>query len=52
MNEDRHIQFCLNGRDYDLILRVDDDGCEFVAFDIFDYDQQETVLTKQIGVLS
>lgn len=52
MNEDRHIQFSLNGRDYDLILRVDDEGREFVAFDIFDYDQQETVLTKQIGVLS
>jgi len=52
MNEDRHIQFTLNGRDYDLILRVDDEGREFVAFDIFDYDQQETVLTKQIGVLS
>jgi hypothetical protein len=52
MNEDRHIQFSLNGQDYDLILRVDEEGREFVAFDIFDYDQQETVLTKQIGVLS
>lgn len=52
MNEDKHIQFSLNGRDYDLILRVDDEGREFVAFDIFDYEQQETVLTKQIGVLS
>lgn len=52
MNEDRHIQFCLNGRDYDLILRVDDDGREFVAFDIFGYVQQEIVLTKQIGGLS
>ena len=48
MLEDKHIQFALEGRDYDLILRVDDEGLRFVAFDVFDYALQETVLTKQI----
>jgi hypothetical protein len=41
MKEDRHIQFTLDGKDYDLVLRVDDEGKEFNAFDIFDYAQQE-----------
>jgi hypothetical protein len=49
MLETKHIQFTLNGRDYDLILRVDDDGQEFVAFDIFDYENQETVFSDTIG---
>ena len=48
MLEDKHIQFALGGRDYDLILRVDDEGQRFIAFDVFDYDLQETILTKQI----
>lgn len=39
--EDKHAQFQLEGRDYDLILRTDDKGNDFVSFDIFDYDAQE-----------
>jgi hemoglobin-like flavoprotein len=39
--EDRHIQFQLGGKDYDLVLRADDDGQDFVSFDIFDYEAQE-----------
>lgn len=49
MKQDKHIQFTLNGRDYDLILRIDDEGQEFVAFDIFDYEYQETVFSDTIG---
>ena len=49
MKEDKHLQFTLNGCDYDLILRVDDEGQEFIAFDIFDYDAQETVFSDIIG---
>jgi predicted RNA-binding protein associated with RNAse of E/G family len=41
MKEDKHIQFTLEGKDYDLILRVDDEGTGFVYFDIFDYLAQE-----------
>jgi phosphatidate phosphatase PAH1 len=41
MTEDKHIQFTLNGKDYDLILRVDDAGETYEAFDIFDYEAQE-----------
>ena len=48
MREDKHIQFTLEGKDYDLILRVDDEGVNYVAFDIFDYAQQET---KAQGVI-
>lgn len=40
MKEDKHIQFFLDGKDYDLILRVDEeDG--YISFDIFDYAAQE-----------
>ena len=46
MKEDKHIQFFLDGKDYDLILRVDDEGTEYVAFDIFDYYEQEVVFTR------
>jgi hypothetical protein len=49
MREDKHIQFTLDGKDYDLILRVDDEGVNYVAFDIFDYAQQET---KAQGVIN
>jgi len=41
MKEDRHIQFTLDGKDYDLILRVDEEGLDFSSFDIFDYVAQE-----------
>lgn len=46
--EDKHIQFTLEGKDYDLILRVDDEGVKYVSFDIFDYELQETKVTKGI----
>jgi hypothetical protein len=47
--EDKHIQFTLDGKDYDLILRVDDEGKKYTAFDIFDYTSQEYKVTKQIN---
>ena len=47
--EDKHIQFTLEGKDYDLILRVDDKGVNYVAFDIFDYAVQEI---KAQGVIN
>ena len=47
--EDKHIQFTLDGKDYDLILRIDDDGKEYTTFDIFDYTLQEYKVTKQIN---
>jgi hypothetical protein len=50
MKEDKHIQFTLEGRDYDLILRVDCAGQSYVAFDIFDYDQQEIKATQLIDL--
>ena len=49
MKEDKHIQFTLEGKDYDLILRVDDEGTNYVSFDIFDYAQQEY---KTSGVIN
>ena len=48
MKQDRHIQFFLDGKDYDLILRVDDEGEEYCAFDIFDYEAQEYKITEKI----
>jgi len=48
MMEDKHIQFTLEGKDYDLILRVDDEGVNYVAFDIFDYELQEIKVSKGI----
>ena len=47
--QDKHIQFFLNGKDYDLILRVDDEGKEYEAFDIFDYYEQEVVFTRSFS---
>ena len=41
MKEDKHIQFKLDGKDYDLILRADEEGEDYVSFDIFDYAAQE-----------
>lgn len=49
MKEDKHIQFMLDGKDYDLILRVDDDGEEYTAFDILDYTTQEYKVTQLIN---
>lgn len=46
--EDKHIQFCLDGKDYDLILRVNDEGTRYEAFDIFDYAAQQIVSTQPI----
>lgn len=48
--EDRHIQLnqdkCLY--DYDLILRTNDDKTKYVAFDIYDYKNNKTILTQQL----
>ena len=49
MLEDKHIQFTLEGKDYDLILRVDDEGKGFVAFDIFDYEAQVYKVTGELN---
>jgi hypothetical protein len=50
MLEDRHIQLnqdkCLY--DYDLILRTNDDKTKYVAFDIYDYKNNKTILTKKL----
>lgn len=43
------VQFTLNGRDYGLILRVDDEGQEFIVFELFDNEYQETVFSDTIG---
>ena len=45
MIEDTHIQI---NQDFDLILRVNDEGTKYVAYDIFDYKNQEIVLTERI----
>lgn len=45
MIEDKHIQI---NQDFDLILRVNDEGTKYVAYDIFDYKNQETILTKKL----
>ena len=48
--EDRHIQLnqdkCLY--DYDLILRTNDDKTKYVAFDIYDYKNNKTILTQKL----
>lgn len=46
--EDTHRQFKIGDKDFDLVLRTNDEGTEYVAFDIFDYDKQETVCTVKI----
>ena len=48
--EERHIQLnqdeCLSG--FDLILRTNDEKTKYVAFDIFDYKNQKTILTHKL----
>ena len=34
--------------DYDLILRVNDKGTKFIAFDIFDYANQKYIFTHKL----
>ena len=34
--------------DYDLILRVNDRGTKFIAFDIFDYANQKYIFTHKL----
>ena len=46
MIEDKHIQI---NNDFDLILRVNDEGTKYVAYDIFDYTNQEIILTEKLG---
>ena len=55
--EDKHIQLNLSEDvekimcDYDLILRVNDEGTKFVAFDIFDYANQKLQCRKCLILL-
>jgi hypothetical protein len=49
--EDKHIQLCDVDNslfNYDLILRVNDNKTKYVAFDLFDYSNQEIVATTKI----
>ena len=54
MREDKHIQLNLSEDvekimcDYDLILRVNDKGTKFIAFDIFDYANQKYIFTHKL----
>ena len=54
MKEDKHIQLNLSEDvekimcDYDLILRVNDEGTKFIAFDIFDYANQKYIFTHRL----
>ena len=54
MKEDKHIQLNLSEDvekimcDYDLILRVNDEGTKFIAFDIFDYANQKYIFTHKL----
>ena len=54
MKEDKHIQLNLSEDvekvmcDYDLILRVNDKGTKFIAFDIFDYVNQKYIFTHKL----
>ena len=54
MKQDKHIQLNLSEDvekimcDYDLILRVNDRGTKFIAFDIFDYANQKYIFTHKL----
>ena len=51
MLEDKHIQLCDVDNslfNYDLILRVNDNKTKYIAFDLFDYANQEIVSTTKI----
>ena len=51
MLEDKHIQLCDVDNslfNYDLILRVNDNKTKYIAFDLFDYANQEIVSTTTI----
>ena len=51
MLEDKHIQLCDVDNslfNYDLILRVNDSKTKYIAFDLFDYANQEIVATTKI----
>lgn len=56
--EDKHIQLTLDKSlmNYDLILRANDKGTKYIAFDIFDYDNQQIIKTikmkkRRVGLL-
>jgi hypothetical protein len=48
MLEDTHRQVIIDGKDYDLILRTNDEQTEFVAVDIFDHSAQTIIQTVKI----
>ena len=49
--EDKHIQLTMDKSlmNYDLILRTNDNGTKYIAFDIFDYDKQQIIKTIKIN---
>ena len=51
MLEDKHIQLTMDKSlmNYDLILRTNDNGTKYIAFDIFDYDKQQIIKTIKIN---
>ena len=57
--EDRHIQIDLTGDvdcpllDYDLILRTNDEGTQYVGFNVYDYKNQTNndLLKEWIAIL-
>ena len=48
--EDKHIQLTMDKSlmNYDLILRTNDNRTKYIAFDLFDYANQEIVSTTKI----
>ncbi len=48
--EDKHIQLDQDKSLYhiDLILRTNDKGNKYVAFDLWDADKQEIIFTKKL----
>ena len=51
MLEDKHIQLTMDKSlmNYDLILRTNNNGTKYIAFDIFDYDKQQIIKTIKIN---
>lgn len=43
--EDTHRQVFINGKDFDIILRTNDEGTAYTSWDLFDYEAQKYVHT-------
>jgi hypothetical protein len=46
MLESAHHQVVINGVDFDLIMRPNDEETEYTSWDLFDYDQQTYIHTS------